>query len=95
MIEKASSGPIALAIDTDLVPAKIGWIDHRKVVNLRSDLESLFIKHAEANDLPVHRGRSNNVPTIPDALHFLIASAKYDYDDLRQYVRQLAEGASV
>jgi flavin reductase (DIM6/NTAB) family NADH-FMN oxidoreductase RutF len=78
----------------DISIVKIASEDHEKISRVLTDLQYLFIQKCKSTGISIKRGRSHNLPTIPDAVHFLIAHANFELCDLENYTELLAREAS-
>jgi len=77
------------------VSMTVGGIDHREVIALRTELKSRFAEMASDAGIAVRGGRSNNVPTLVDALHFMLLHVYFSDATFDSYVESLVERASL
>ncbi len=84
------------ALEASLEPVNVlvGGIDHQEISSLCTEIRTRFEKLAVEKGVRVRGGRSNNAPTLQDALHFLVIHAYYNDGVLDGYVESLVERAS-
>jgi len=89
---KNTGKPIALAISKkDISVVKVANPDYKLITKVHNELQALFIKKCNSVGVPVKRGRSHNLPTIPHAVNFLIGHSCFESQDLEKYTDALID----
>lgn len=87
---KDTGKQIALAISKkDISVVKVANPDYKVISKVHNELQSIFMQKCNSLGVPVKRGRSHNLPTIPHAVNFLIGHTCFEQQDLENYADAL------